>query len=469
MQNQIKQAREQASKMFIFVAGGIYLLNGLLATFGGGYCPLGLPSIFDPIYLAWLWSLPVLGFGALVAYKSPTSVFTRHLLTIIIGLLCTITPDVMPLGNYGPLRIEGHFIFFVAMVYLAMALDYKVLLSFTALVGLGHVLLGIYAPMCIYGVPQASITRALIHAGFVGLETLGLLWFINQRLAQLRERVVALQYHEQVDLFSTFITRLPVAVVMTDLNMKILAVSDEWRSSFHVGANGIIGKSYYDVVKVTDTWKANHQLTLKEGHSFIYRDDTISIDGKMEYVNRKLVPWFSGGKVSGLIAATQFVTSEITARSELARIHIQVDELEAAKTALLEILEERKATPKQQAESDAATLEVNSAKKSLQSSLDHRDDSAQQRVETAAKDAAIVADEAVAKEKLRDTTELANATSDSAAATIASAAATVASAAATTASEAATLASRAAKENLQKSLDRRNSEASNGEPDANAP
>lgn len=191
---------------------------------------------------------------------------------------------------------------------------------------------------------RLSYLIAILAAG--DLASVGLLYFAGHKVFHAAQAKIAAEasLRKHASLLTTFVTNIPVAIVMTDTHMNILAVSDEWRRRFGTGDKEIVGHNYYEVAAVPEQWKANHQLALTQGKNFDYRDDSLVVNGKTEYVNRRLVPWYMDGKIAGLITVTQFITNEINARAELERIHVQIDELEVAKDDLLMLLGQRKDT-----------------------------------------------------------------------------------------------------------------------------
>ncbi|MEQ8768221.1 MAG: ATP-binding protein [Planctomycetota bacterium] len=104
-------------------------------------------------------SLPIL-----LTWRRPGTPLTRHCIAVsqilFGGLLIHLTGG----------RIETHFHIFGSLAFLAFYRDWKVLVTATIVVGLDHLLRGIYWPESVYGVLSAQIWRSGEHAAWVVYE-----------------------------------------------------------------------------------------------------------------------------------------------------------------------------------------------------------------------------------------------------------------------------------------------------------
>jgi signal transduction histidine kinase/ActR/RegA family two-component response regulator len=91
--------------------------------------------------------------------------FTRHTVAVAQMLMSALLISLT--GG----RIETHFHVFGSLVILSFYHDWRVLIPATIVVGLDHVLRGIYWPYTVYGVLSASPWRSVEHAGWVAFET----------------------------------------------------------------------------------------------------------------------------------------------------------------------------------------------------------------------------------------------------------------------------------------------------------
>lgn len=67
-------------------------------------------------------------------------------------------------------RIEGHFHIFASLAILSMYLDWRVILVATLVTGVDHLVRGLFYPMSMYGVVDASVLRTVEHIAYVVFE-----------------------------------------------------------------------------------------------------------------------------------------------------------------------------------------------------------------------------------------------------------------------------------------------------------
>jgi two-component system, sensor histidine kinase and response regulator len=118
-------------------------------------------------------SLPVL-----MAILRPGRILTRH--TIAVGQALTSALLIHLLGG----RIETHFHVFGSLAFLAFYRDWRVLISFSAVVAADHLLRGVFWPQSVFGVIAASDWRWAEHAGWVVFEDV---FLIRSCIASRRE------------------------------------------------------------------------------------------------------------------------------------------------------------------------------------------------------------------------------------------------------------------------------------------
>lgn len=139
---------------------------------------------------------------------------------------------------------------------------------------------------------------------------------------------------EQYRMMNTFIVNAPVAIAMFDSELRFLNVSKTFETAFHRNREDVIGKHLYDIMPdMPERWKEEQKQVLK-GLRGYYRDEIIEINGKREYINRTLVPWFENNEIGGMIAYVEFITEEINTQAELRRIHEEIDVLQEQRRLL---------------------------------------------------------------------------------------------------------------------------------------
>jgi len=168
---------------------------------------IGIALVWSPrTWIAQYWSVnqhviaaTVLG-GLFAAYplyliiRKPGAPYTRHM--IAIGQMLQSALLVHVTGG----RIETHFHVFGSLALLSFYRDWRVLLTGSAVVYVDHVLLGLWFPLSIYGVPAATIWRAVEHAFWVVFEVVFLVMACRTGIQELRaiaEREAALRDSNQ--------------------------------------------------------------------------------------------------------------------------------------------------------------------------------------------------------------------------------------------------------------------------------
>lgn len=133
-----------------------------------------------------IWASFIIGgliasFPIYLALKRPGEWMTRHTMAaaqmMISGLLIHLTGG----------RIETHFHIFGSLAFLAFYRDWKVFIPATIVVTLDHLLRGIYFPLSIYGVLNASPWRTFEHAGWVVFEETFLIRFCVMKSNEMLE------------------------------------------------------------------------------------------------------------------------------------------------------------------------------------------------------------------------------------------------------------------------------------------
>ena len=123
-------------------------------------------------------------------HRSPGSRYTRHM--IAIGQMLQSALLVHVSGG----RIETHFHVFGSLALLAFYRDWPVLVTASLVVYADHLALGVWFPLSVYGITQASMWRSVEHAFWVVFEVVFLTMGCRQGIRELRgiaEREAKLQ------------------------------------------------------------------------------------------------------------------------------------------------------------------------------------------------------------------------------------------------------------------------------------
>ncbi|MGC9271111.1 methyl-accepting chemotaxis protein [Acidiphilium sp.] len=135
----------------------------------------GLAILIDAMMTAaWLWR--------------PDAQSTR--LTVAIAYVAMVSLIVASCkGSY--LQIDAHMYFFAALAILAVYCDRDVVLAGAGAIAVQHLVMNFVAPALVFP-GGADITRVLLHAAVVVLETVALVWMIQQINAALTQSAARL-------------------------------------------------------------------------------------------------------------------------------------------------------------------------------------------------------------------------------------------------------------------------------------
>jgi signal transduction histidine kinase/DNA-binding response OmpR family regulator len=129
----------------------------------------GADRVHPHVWAAWGLGLLIASLPIALALRTPAAALTRHVIAAaqmaMTGLLIHLTGG----------RIETHFLIFGSLAFLSFFLDWRVLLTATAVTAADHAVRGALWPRSIYGVAGVSPWRWVEHAGYVAFEDLFLI------------------------------------------------------------------------------------------------------------------------------------------------------------------------------------------------------------------------------------------------------------------------------------------------------
>ncbi len=230
-------------RIFKWLLVGQWVFGVLLALIVSPRAWSGLESGVHP----HVWASVFLGgvitfFPVLLAWRHPGKAVTRHV--VAAGQMLTGALLIHLTGG----RIETHFHVFGSLAFIAFYLDWKVLMTATAVVLADHLLRGFFWPQSIYGSMAAPVWRTLEHAGWVVFEDIFLLLSIRQRLrgmkqvarqrselevvnanieAQVLERTAELAASEEK--FRLMSAGAPVGIFQTAASGECIYTNERWR------------------------------------------------------------------------------------------------------------------------------------------------------------------------------------------------------------------------------------------------
>ena len=138
---------------------------------------------------------------------------------------------------------------------------------------------------------------------------------VRKNTADLEQTNAAMRNSE--DRFRLFIEHAPAAIAMFDRDMRYLAASRRWMEEYRLAGN-IVGRSHYDVCpEVSGRWKEVHRRGLAGEVLAADEDRFVRDDGTTQWITWNVRPWFCGDEVSGIVIATEDVTSRVEAKNAL--------------------------------------------------------------------------------------------------------------------------------------------------------
>lgn len=139
------------------------------------------------VWISAVMGLLITTFPAMLAIARPGDLTTRLVMAFCQGLVSSL------LVHIGGGRIEMHFHVFVSLAFLAIYMDFRVLLVATVVVASDHVVRGLMWPQSIYGITQAGIVRTLEHAIWVVFEDVVLFVSIRRSRHERRQLMGAVR------------------------------------------------------------------------------------------------------------------------------------------------------------------------------------------------------------------------------------------------------------------------------------
>jgi hypothetical protein len=197
-EQQLGGQRRNLDRMFSKLMVVQWVAAVVVAVF---YSPLGWAGKHDAIgghlYVALFGGAVLALLPMLMVRTMPGTTATRHVLAA-----CQMLWSALFIHLSGG-RIETHFHIFGSLAWLAFYLDWKVLVTATAVVAVEHMLRGIFIPESVYGMVHAGPWRFVEHALWVVFEDVILFITCRNGLRSLREgserqaRLEALSESEQ--------------------------------------------------------------------------------------------------------------------------------------------------------------------------------------------------------------------------------------------------------------------------------
>ncbi|MHB1080109.1 MAG: PAS domain-containing sensor histidine kinase [Prosthecobacter sp.] len=116
-----------------------------------------------------------------------------------------------------------------------------------------------------------------------------------------------------------FIKHTPAPVVMFDLEMRYLAVSDRWAKDFRLDVGDLTGRSHYELFPdIPDHWRQVHQRCLAGATESCERDPFPRADGSLDWVKWEIRPWYDAeGGIGGITIFAEVINDRVQAEDEI--------------------------------------------------------------------------------------------------------------------------------------------------------
>lgn len=121
-------------------------------------------------------------------------------------------------------------------------------------------------------------------------------------------------------LFDRFLDALPIAVVMLDERLRVIACGRSWRDLMDLPDMALIGRELYDAApNLPAAWREQHLRCLAGEPIAIDKDEMRRPNGEVRHVSRWLHPWHRGdGSIGGIICSIVPIDERIAYEDALA-------------------------------------------------------------------------------------------------------------------------------------------------------
>ena len=303
------------------------------------------------VYAAVFLGGALTGLPIYMARYFPGEVITRHCMAV-----CQMLWSALLIHLTGG-RIETHFHVFGSLAFLAFYRDWRVLITATLVVGLDHLIRGVFWPISVFGVTTASNWRWLEHVAWVAFEDVVLvvsclrgnheLRGIAVRQAEIekakeeltltgqdlrfemaeRQRAAESSVASQL-LLRGIIDNSYAVIYVKDVEGRYQMVNRRYTELFHIEDEAIRGKTDYDLfprdiaerLRAVDERVASTEIAITE-EEVVPHDD-----GLHTYVSVKCPLWDSAGKPYAVFGISTDISdrknAEIKLTAQLERLDL---------------------------------------------------------------------------------------------------------------------------------------------------
>ena len=152
---------------------------------------------------------------------------------------------------------------------------------------------------------------------------------------------------QKQDQLISLIRHCPAEIALLDKELRYLAISDSWRSSYNLTGDSLIGQKHYQVFpEIPERWKKLHKRCLR-GEVFKNElDSFVRMDGSVEWLQWEIRPWYDAiGEIGGIILFTNVVTKYHETEETLAKTKKEVENATMVKSKFLSVMSHELRTP----------------------------------------------------------------------------------------------------------------------------
>ena len=124
----------------------------------------------------------------------------------------------------------------------------------------------------------------------------------------------------RLDALTAFVNDAPLAVALTDRELKFLAVSPQWVADFAFPGQRVIGMTSYEAAPDTEKFKTAHNRVLA-GESLRGEPELLRLpNGEVRWMSWNASPWYEkAGRVGGIMLISRDMTDLVEAQDDARR------------------------------------------------------------------------------------------------------------------------------------------------------
>jgi len=136
---------------------------------------------------------------------------------------------------------------------------------------------------------------------------------------------------ESAEYFRLFVEQAPAGIAMFDRDMRYVATSARWRSSYGLDGVNLAGRSHYEVFPdIPESWKEAHRRALAGETPSQEQDPFLRADGRLQWRRWEMHPWrHANGSIGGILIFSEDVTERVKIERALRESRRDLDRAQA--------------------------------------------------------------------------------------------------------------------------------------------